>query len=426
MAAHDQVVASGGVEVAGPADPGVGRPRRRIEPVVVAIGDGARRPDVAAPRDFRDALLHAGIDVPGDRPWDMHVHDALLFARVRRHGLPGLGDAYVDGWWDCEAIDEFFYRALKADLPRRLRWAPDVLLTYLTEKVVNLQSLRRAVWNIRAHYNLGNDLFQATLDPYLMYTCGYWKNAANLDEAQVAKMDLICRKVGLESGMRVLDLGCGWGGFAKFAAERYGASVVAVTLSDEQASFAREFCRGLPVEVRLADYRTVQEKFDRVISIGMMEHVGPKNYRTCLRTIDRCLSDDGLCLLHFFASPMSFPNLSYNEVIWITRHIFPALVCPSLAQVGRAMEGLFILEDLHNFGADYEPTLLAWYDNFERSWMASKGQKGGLAEKYGERFFRMWRYYLLSCAGAFRLRKYQLWQLVLSKHGVPGGYRTIR
>jgi cyclopropane-fatty-acyl-phospholipid synthase len=356
------------------------------------------------------------------RPWDIRIHNDRLLARVRAHGLPGLGDAYVDGWWDCDALDELFFRALHADLPRHLQANRDVIGTYISEKLLNLQSKPRASRNIKRHYNLGNDVFQATLDPLMLYTCGYWKDAKDLDAAQVAKLDLVCRKIGLQKGMRVLDLGCGWGGFARFAAERYGARVVGVSLSEEQLKFAGNLCKGFPVEFRLMDYRDVHDRFDRVVSLGMLEHIGPKNHRTYMQVVDRNLADDGLCLLQFFASRDSFPNLHCNEVIWIVRHIFPGLVVPSLAQVGAAIERLFVLEDLHNFGSDYHPTLLAWTANFERNWAAQPA----LRDRYGERFFRMWRYYMLSAAGAFRARKYQLWQLVLSKRGVPGGYESVR
>lgn len=377
-------------------------------------------PRTAAPRArFEQALTLADIKVNGPRPWDLQVHDERLFARVRSHGLTGLGDAYIDGWWDCDALDQMFSRALVADLPRLLKFNPDAVGTYLKESLLNLQSKPRAARNIERHYNLGNDLFQATLDPLMLYTCGYWKDAATLDQAQINKLDLACRKLGLKPGMRVLDLGCGWAGFGKYAAAQYGVSVVGVTLSDEQVKFGREVCRGLPVDLRLMDYRDLDERFDRVVSLGMVEHIGPKNYRTYMRVIDRVLNDGGLALLQFIASRDSFPNLHRSELNWITRHIFPGGVLPSLAQFGKAIDNLFVVEDLHNFGAHYEPTLLAWAANFERNWE-------GIKDKYGPQFYRMWRYYLLSCAGVFRARRYQLWQIVLSKNGVPGGYESVR
>jgi cyclopropane-fatty-acyl-phospholipid synthase len=353
------------------------------------------------------------------RPWDVRVTNTGLGARVRREGLVGLGDAYVDGWWDCGALDQFFDRALGADLPAHLSTHPRVVFDFLVQKLRNLQNRRHARSNVESHYDLGNDVFEAMLDPYMQYTCGYWKTAADLDHAQEDKLDLICRKLGLRQGMTLLDLGCGWGGLARFAAERYGVSVVGVNLSTEQLNYARERCRGLPVEFRLHDYRDTVGTFDRVASIGMFEHVGSKNHRTAMGLIHRCLSDDGLALIHFIASRNSFPNRTHSEMAWIVKHIFPGLVLPSIGQIGGAIDDLMVLEDLHNFGAHYDRTLMAWAANFERGWPR-------LSEKYGPRFARTWRYYLLSAAGAFRARRYHLWQLVLSKHGVRGGYEPVR
>jgi len=364
-----------------------------------------------------ELLEPADIRVNGDRPWDLVVHDNRLEQRVRRGGLLALGDAYVEGWWDCDAIDDLFERLLRADIPHQLRWTPPAVGRWLIESALNLQSRTRSVGNIRRHYNLGTDLFRATLDPRMVYSCGSWRDARDLESAQRAKLDLVCRKAGLRPGMRVLDIGCGWGGLCRYAAEEYGCEVVGVTLSEDQVAFASEACAGLPVEIRLQDYRDVRERFDRIVSVGMFEHVGAKNHRAFMETAVRCLDpEDGLMLLHFFATQRSWPNRSDTEVLWIEKRIFPGMVVPSLAQVGRACEGLFVLEDLENFGADYEPTLLAWHENFTRHYEE-------IREQYPPPFDRLWSYYLLSCAGAFRSRKYQVWQFALSPRGVRGGYR---
>ena len=150
----------------------------------------------------------------------------------------------------------------------------------LKARLVNLQSTSRA-YNIgKKHYDIGNELYKNMLDKRMNYSCGYWKNSKTLDQAQEAKLDLICKKVGLKPGMKILDIGCGWGSFVKFAAEKYKVKAVGITVSKEQAKLARELCKGLPIEIRLQDYRELNEKFDRIISIGMFEHVGPKNYKT--------------------------------------------------------------------------------------------------------------------------------------------------
>jgi len=376
-----------------------------------------------AMRKVADLFAEADVRInpASPRPCDLVVHDERLFRRLIVDGTMGLGDAYVDGWWDCGAVDEFFDRVLSSDVPQRVG-ALDrhTLFDAVVQRVMNMQSLARAQRSARRHYDLGNDLFQAMLDKRMAYTCAYWRDADTLDDAQEDKLDLVCHKIDLRRGQRVLDAGCGWGAFAQFAGERYDADVVGVTVSPQQVNLARQRCDGLPVEIRLQDYREVNQQFDHVVSIGMLEHVGPKNYRTCLEKFHRCLSDYGLCLVHTMGARSSFPNAKDVEATWMTRRIFPGLVLPSMKQFGAAIEGLFVLEDVHNFGADYDRTCMSWFANFDAAWPR-------LRERYGgERFYRMWKYYLLSAAGAFRSRKYQLWQFVLSKRGVRGGYVSVR
>jgi cyclopropane-fatty-acyl-phospholipid synthase len=281
--------------------------------------------------------------------------------------------------------------------------------------LTNLQSRSRAFIVGEQHYDLGNLLYQCMLDPRMTYTCGYWAKAGDLEQAQTDKLDLSCRKLGLQPGQRVLDIGCGWGSFAEFAARQYGVRVVGITISREQAELARQRCRGLPVDIRLQDYRELDEPFERIVSLGMFEHVGWRNYVTYMGVVQRCLADGGLFLLHSIGSNRSLAHADP----WIDRYIFPNGGLPSIAQIGRAIEKDFVMEDWHNFGADYDRTLMAWHANFERHWPQ-------LAGHYDQRFRRMWRYYLLSCAGAFRARDIQLWQIVLSKGGVPGGYFSVR
>ena len=291
-----------------------------------------------------------------------------------------------------------------------------ILLRLFAARLINLQSKRRAFIIGEKHYDLGNDLFQNMLDKRMNYSCAYWQNADNLDKAQENKLDLICRKIYLKPGMRVLDIGCGWSAFGKYAAEKYNVEVIGITVSKEQAELGRKLCRGLPVEIRLMDYRDVNEKYDRIVSVGMIEHVGYKNYRTYFQIANKCLNDDGLFLLHTIGNSKSEKSID----LWTNKYIFPNGMLPSVAQLGIAIENLFIMEDWQNFGADYDLTLMAWYDNFEKNW-------GKIMNKYSERFFRMWKYFLLSAAGSFRSRcRNQLWQIVLSKNGIPGGYLSVR
>jgi len=370
-------------------------------------------------RKWVEGLLGlADVRVNGDRPWDMRVADGRVFGRILREGTLGLGEAYVDGWWDAPKLDEFFHKVIAADLKRKVGLSWPLIKTVIRAAFLNLQSYRRAFEIGERHYDNGNDLYQAMLDKRMTYTCGYWSGkpkAGTLDEAQEAKLDLVCRKLGLKAGEHVLDIGCGWGSFAKFAAERYGARVTGITVSREQAELGREMCKGLPVELRLEDYREVRGKFDHVVSLGMFEHVGKKNYRAFMKIVDRCLAESGLFLLHTIGSKRSVNSTDP----WIGKYIFPNGMLPSMKQIAKAAEGLFVMEDWHNFGADYDPTLMAWFRNFEKAWPS-------LRERHGERFHRMWKYYLLSCAGAFRARHIQLWQMVFSKNGVSGGYVPVR
>lgn len=359
-------------------------------------------------------LADADIVLNGDHPWDMQVNDERLFRRIWAEGSLGLGEAYMDGWWDCERLDVFFDRVLRAGLDKRVRCWVDVC-NHLCARLMNMQSRRRAYKVGEQHYDLGNDLFERMLDERMIYSCGYWREADTVDEAQRAKLDLICRKLKLEPGMRLLDIGCGWGGLLRFAAEEYGVEGVGVTISQEQVAHARKNCQGLPVEVHLQDYRDLNEQFDAVASVGMFEHVGGKNHRRFMEVAESCLLDNGLFLLHSIGQQHS----SAGGEPWLTKYIFPNGDLPCARQVAETSEDFFILEDWHNFGPDYDHTLMAWLANVEASWEE-------LPARYDERFRRMWRYYLQSCAGGFRSRTIQLWQVVFSKCGTPGTYHSVR
>ncbi len=362
----------------------------------------------------RSLLAETGITIDGHAPTDIQVHDPRLYARVFSHGSLGLGEAYMDGWWDVEDLPGFFTKLLRSHIDEHLKTL-DTLIAHLKARFLNMQRGDNA-WEVgRAHYDLGNDLFQAMLGKRLVYSCGYWAQADNVDDAQAAKLDLVCRKLQLKKGQRVLDIGCGWGEALKYAAENYGVEAVGVTISQEQAEFARELCKGLPVEIRLQDYRELDEQFDAVYSIGMFEHVGHKNYRSYFETCRRCLKPEGLSVLHCIGSngEPSRPDP------WIEKYIFPNSMIPAASQVASALEGLFVVEDWHNFGTDYDRTLSAWRDNFDAAWPE-------LSKNYDERFRRMWHFYLACSAAVFRSRRDQLWQLTLSPDGVPGGYRVPR
>ncbi len=354
----------------------------------------------------QDLMSLAGIEINGNRAFDVQINDDRTYKRWLSETEMGLGESYMDGWWDCDALDEFIHKILLAHLDQKVKRNIQTALFILSSRLFNQQTKTKSKVVGRKHYDLGNELFQKMLDPYMNYSCGYWEKAKNLKEAQISKLDLICKKLHLKPGMKVLDLGCGWGGFAKYATQKYGVEVLGVTISEKQAEFAKEFCKDLPVEIRLQDYREVKGKFDAVLSIGFFEHVGHKNYSTYMKVVDRCLNDDGISLLHTIGNNTSITYVNG----WTHKYIFPYGMIPSIAQIAKAAEKFFVIEDLHNFGPDYDKTLMAWYANFEKAWTELKSM-------YDERFYRMWRYYLLSSAGGFRSRFNQLWQFVMTKPG---------
>jgi cyclopropane-fatty-acyl-phospholipid synthase len=366
-------------------------------------------------RIVEELLSAAGIAINGNRACDIKVHNPALFKRILQEGSLGFGESYMDGWWDCERLDALFTRVLQAGVDERLPKNLSDIARIAYTRLFNLQSRKRA-WQVgKEHYDIGNDLFRAMLDPYMQYSCGYWKEAETLEQAQLAKLKMICEKLQLKPGMSLLDIGCGWGGLAQYAAENYGVTVHGVTISAEQQKLAQERCAGLDVEILLQDYRDLNRQFDRIVSVGMFEHVGPKNYDTYFRVAARNLKPDGLFLLHTIGANQT--NLHVDA--WINKYIFPNGCLPSVRHIAEASEGRFVMEDWHNIGADYDRTLMAWYENFKQAWPM-------LSEGYSERFERMFTYYLNACAGAFRSRDIQLWQVLFSPKGVEGGVRVFR
>jgi cyclopropane-fatty-acyl-phospholipid synthase len=372
---------------------------------------------------IRSLLARADVRLDGGRPWDIRVHDQRFFARALGGGMLGLGESYMDGWWDCDALDELFHRVLSAELDAAARVPWRLKAHLLASRAVNLQTRRRARRVAREHYDLGDDLYMSFLDPYNQYTCAYFRDGDDLDTAQERKLDLICRKLQLAASDRVLDIGCGWGGFARFAAERYGCHVTGVTISAAQAAYARSFCQGLDVEILESDYRDLPRRvepnaYGKVLICGMIEHVGYRNYRALMEAVAHCLGHDGLFLLHTIGGRRSNTTMDTNR--FLAKYIFPDGMMPSLKQLAGAAEGIFAVEDVHNFGPrHYEKTLLAWWRNFERNWPT-------IRPTYGDRFFRMWRFYMLPTAGGFRAGKQSVWQLVMSRHGRREEYRAVR
>ena len=352
-------------------------------------------------------FLQAGININGNMPHDIQVHDKRFYKLILNERDLGLGESYVNGWWDCNAIDQFLTKALKAKIDKNLKISLKTIFHMLMYKLFNLQKKSRAYQVGEKHYDLDNTLYSAMLDTRLNYTCAYWKNAKSLDEAQEDKLNLICKKIGLKKGVTVLDIGCGYGSFAKYATEKYGAKVTGITISKEQLKLAKKLCNTLEVELLLKDYREVYGQYDAVISIGMFEHVGRKNYKTYMEVVKRCLKKKGIAFIQTIGSNDSS---TVAPTMWINKYIFPNSMIPAINDIIKATNQSFIIEDWHNFGPYYDKTLMAWYKNFINA-------RSQLKNKYNERFMRMWCFYLLSCAAYFRTRQLQLWQIVMTKTG---------
>jgi cyclopropane-fatty-acyl-phospholipid synthase len=373
------------------------------------------------PASLAAAVEASDVRFNGDRPWDLQVHNPHFYGALLQQGSLALGNGYVRGDWDCEQLDELICRLLRSDAnrPLTLRARVAELARILRDQLGNPQALRRAFVVGRRHYDIDPRVYAAMLDPQMVYSCGYWRHATCLAEAQDHKLRLICEKLELRPGMRLLDVGCGWGSLAAYACRHYGVEVVGITVSAQQASWIGEHLADLPIRVELCDYRQLPARdpglFDRIASVGMFEHVGRRNDHTFFRTLKRLLHPHGLALLHTIGSACTTPRTDP----WIDRYIFPGGRLPSARQLTDGLEGHFLIEDWENFGRDYDRTLLAWWQNFENAWPRLECDSS-------PEFFRFWRYYLLSCAGFFRSRQGQLWQVVLSRPERLATYQSWR
>lgn len=362
-------------------------------------------------------FIQSGIQINGTKPFDIQVKNSEFYKKILSKWSLGLGESYMDGDWDCGQLDECISLLLQKDLNKTSKGLSRIhmALEVLYAKLFNLQSKKRAFQVGKVHYDAGNDLFEKMLDPQMIYSCAYWEKTSDLNTAQEHKLKMICEKLELNPGEKLLEIGCGWGGLAAYAAKNYGVNVLGITISKEQQRLAQQRCKGLPVKIELIDYRDLEGSFDKIVSVGMFEHVGVKNYRNYFKHASRLLNNQGLFLLHTIGSDVTVNRTDP----WIDKYIFPNGQIPSPIEITENIESLFVIEDWHNFGNDYDKTLMAWHQNFEKYWP-------DIAANYDERFYRMWRYYLLSCAGYFRSRQGQLWQLMLSKRNRLGQYRSKR
>jgi len=371
-----------------------------------------------------ESLLEGtGVQLDGDRPWDIRVNRERLYRRALRGSL-GFGEAYINGDWDCEALDELFRRLLSANTQKRPLIRAARAVKSLQARLMNLQTRRRSRAVAEEHYDLDHRMYALFLGPWNQYTCCFFDGTDDLERAEIAKLEMLCDKLELRAGDRLLDIGCGWGGFAKYAARTRGCEVTGISLSDAQIRYATEYTRGLPVTIRRLDYRDLPESglapFDKISIVGMIEHVGYKNYAELLGIVHDMLKPDGLFLLH------TIGNNERSTVVdpWIEKYIFRNSMAPAMSHLADASEGRFVIEDWENYGHHYVPTLQAWYERFNANW--DRIRTLITARPFDERFRRMWNYYLMSSKAAFDVEHLHLWQLVMTRRNSGRGvYRRV-
>jgi cyclopropane-fatty-acyl-phospholipid synthase len=361
---------------------------------------------------FESLLEGTGVRVGGGRPWDIRVNDDRLYRRALRGSL-GIGESYMDGDWDCDALDEMFRRVLGSGAQHRPLVRAAGALKALQSRLTNLQTKRRSRAVAEEHYDIDHRMYAHFLGPWNQYTCCFFDGTTDLERAEVIKLEMLCDKLELKAGDRLLDIGCGWGGFAKYAAQTRGCEVTGISLSDEQIRYAVDYTKGLPVTIRKLDYRDLPDSglppFDKISIVGMIEHVGYKNYAPLMGVVHQMLKPDGLFLLH------TIGNCEKTIVVdpWIEKYIFRNSMAPAMSQLSDAAEGKFVIEDWENYGHHYVPTLQSWYDRFNANWDRIRAIPA--KRPFDERFRRLWNYYLMSCKAAFEVEKLHLWQLVMTR-----------
>lgn len=384
---------------------------------------------------FQNLLTGTDVNIvrPTDeaRPWDIVIRSSDFYTRILRDGVTGAAEGYVAGDWDCSDIADLTDRIYRANIAERLGTNKGFALRLAAQHIVSRFDRSAADEVAKRHYDLPPLLFERMLGERQVYSCGYWpEEVETLDQAQEAKLALIAQKLQVEPGMRVLDIGGGAGGLAGFLAAHYGVKVVNTGVSREQIDLANRKYADLDVENRFQDYREINDgPYDRIVSVGMFEHVGkkPRNYKKFMGVVQRNLAEDGIFLLHTIGTHVSKAATSTR---WVDENIFPNSRIPTYEQIARAVGDRFVVHHEENIGPHYDPTLLAWNDNFEQHW--EEIQSHPHFKENPEAFRRMWRLYLLGSAGMFRAGRLQVWQFIMTRPGRhyevarPGGDGLIQ
>jgi cyclopropane-fatty-acyl-phospholipid synthase len=351
------------------------------------------------------------------RPVRLAIHDAAFFRRLATRGKLGFGESYTASEWDTDDLVALFELLLRNADGAAARHAGIRRVLEFRPRLNRRNGLVRSRRNIAYHYDLGNELFALMLDETMTYSCAVFERLEmTLAEAQRAKYERLCRLLKLGPEDHVLEIGCGWGGFARHAAERYGCRVTGLTISREQAALARERTQGLPVEIVEQDYRTVNGTFTKVVSIEMVEAIGADQFGTFFTTIDRVLAPAGRAAVQSILVPEQRWDRYRSAPDWIERYVFPGCLIPSLEALTQAAArhsrlGVYGIDEI---GEHYAETLRRWRANFHER-IADVRALG-----YDARFERTWDFYLAFCEAAFRTRALRDAQLLLARPGAAG------
>ena len=362
------------------------------------------------PGVISELLAGAAVRINGDAPWDIQVYDEKVYRLILTQGSLGLGRAYMEGLWDSDQLDETFHRLLAADIDTKMvGWARVRLLgEVLRQRLFNLQSPQRAFQVAEQHYDIGNDVFESMLDSRMIYSCAYWEHASSLEQAQQHKLDMICRKLQLQPGERLLEIGCGWGGLAGHLADR-GAEVDAISLSDAQLAWARRHHMG-PRFLK-QDYRDTAGSYDGIVSVEMVEALGREYWPTFMDCVARNLKPGGRAAIQFISIRDDLFDAYAASADFIQAYIFPGGLLIRTSEFRRLAEARGLAwQDQVDFGPDYAETLKTWRVNFNNAVV-----EGCLPPGFDARFVELWRFYLLYCEGGFRGGGIDVHQVTLVK-----------
>jgi cyclopropane-fatty-acyl-phospholipid synthase len=343
----------------------------------------------------------------------VHVRDERFFRRCVLSGDIGLAESFMAGEWDTPDLAEVVSWFILNDGAKK----PGALLRMGNALLHRLRAndLVRSRRNIAAHYDLSNEFFALFLDATMTYSSALFRHAETLEQAQYAKIDRLCRMLELQPKDRVLEIGTGWGAFSRYAAKHYGCHVTTITISRQQYEWAQQRMReeGLEdrIDLQFLDYRNVTGRYDKIVSVEMIEAVGYEYYDTFFGRLDELLTPNGMIALQAITSPESRFEGIRNGVDFIQKHIFPGGLIPSVGALMESMQDVtdFTVRDLFDFGDSYAHTLQLWSDNFESNLDRVR------ALGFDEVFLRKWRYYLMYCKAAFQMRHISVVQLLLSR-----------